>query len=80
MPRNSAASTAPLRPNRRYRRLLPAVLATATVVSGLPSIAPTARAAAPPRVHVAPAPARKAVVPRVPTVRDPGAPQDTGTK
>jgi len=79
MPRKSA-STAPRRPNRRYRRLLPAVLATATVVSGLPTLAPTARAAAPPRVHVAPPPARKAVVPRVTTVRAPSGSQDTSAQ
>ena len=75
MPRISRASANPTRPNRRYRRLLPAVLATAGVAAGLPTLAPPARADTPRRVHVAPPAPRKAVLPR-PAVRASGNPQD----
>ena len=65
MSRRARIHTRQSAPNRRYRRLLPAALVTATVAAGLPlGGAPPARADAPRQVQAAPPPVRKAVVPR----------------
>jgi len=76
----SSHRSAQPRPNRRFRRLLPAVLATATIAAAVPLAGPpSARAATPPRAHVPPPAPRKAIVPRTSYVA-PSAGQDvTGT-
>jgi hypothetical protein len=52
-------------PNRRFRRLLPAVLAAATIAAAVPlGGPPPAHAGTPPQVHVPPPAPSKAVVPR----------------
>jgi peptidoglycan/LPS O-acetylase OafA/YrhL len=55
-------------PNRRFRRLLPAALATATIAAAMPLAgSPPAHASAPSRAHVPPRAPSKAIVPRTST-------------
>ena len=59
----SGSHTRQTAPNRRYRRLLPAALVTATVAAGLPlGGPPPARADTPKRIHAAPPQVHKAVM------------------
>lgn len=53
------------RPNRRFRRLLPATIAAVTLATSVPFAAPSpSHAAAPRQVRVAPPPVKLAPVPR----------------
>jgi hypothetical protein len=54
------------RPDRRFRRLLPAAVATAALATGIPAAAAPASVHPPQRAHVRPAAPQKAVVPRAP--------------
>jgi hypothetical protein len=67
-------------PNRRFRRLLPAALAGATIAAGVPFAAPPPVRAAdvPHRAEVRVAPHRKAVKPRMPARAERAAAQDAG--
>jgi hypothetical protein len=68
------------RPNRRFRRLLPAALATATIAAALPLAgSPPAHASAPSRAHVPPRAPSKAIVPRAGSLEGSGGQDVTGT-
>jgi hypothetical protein len=67
-------------PNRRFRRLLPAVLAAATIAAAVPLAgSPPAHAGAPSRAHVPPRAPSKAIVPRAGTLEGSGGQDVTGT-
>ena len=67
-------------PNRRYRRLLPAAVAAATIAASAPFAAPAhARPITPHKAHVTPPPGKIAALPRDVTIRGEDSQQTSAT-